>query len=103
MIVKGIERDSIAAAAAFVVDDEITHIGRTPIKKIHCDENNPLEFRRGQTVMGAASGESIRLKIPLREKPSLKFTKIARAIETADTNQVEGWARQVWSYDDLGS
>jgi hypothetical protein len=101
VIVKGIERDGIAAAADFVVDDEITHIGRTPIKKIHCDENNPLEFRRGQTVKVLRAGESVRLKIPLREKPSLKFTKIARAIETADINQVEGLARQFWSCDDL--
>jgi hypothetical protein len=101
VIVKGIERDGVAAAAGFVVDDEITHIGRTPIKKIRCDENNPLEFRRGQTVSVLRAGESIRLKIPLREKPSLKFTKFARAIETADTNQVEGLARQFWSCDDL--
>jgi hypothetical protein len=99
--VRGFGPDSIAAAAGFAAGDEITHVGRTPAKQIRLNEEDGIDFRRGQTVRVLRSGESIRLTIPAREKPSTKYTKIARAIETVDADQLEVLARQVWSCDDL--
>jgi hypothetical protein len=99
-IVRGIEPGSRAEAMPLLVADEITHVGRASVKQI--PPNEEIDFPPKKTVTVLRAGKIVRLTVPpVREKPSLKFTKIARAIETADINQVEGLARQVWSCDDL--
>lgn len=99
--VKGLGPDSVAAAAGFAIGDEITHVGRIPSKKIRLNEEGGIDFRRGQTVRVLRSGESIRLTIPAREKPSPKYVENMRAVERADPDQLEHLAREMWSCHDL--
>jgi hypothetical protein len=95
--VRGSEPDSVAAAAGFAAGDEITHVGRTPAKQIRLNEEDGIDFRRGQAVRVLRSGESIRLTIPAREKPSVIYATVVQAIESAEAAQLHDLTRRLYS------
>jgi hypothetical protein len=95
--VRGFEPDSVAAAAGFAAGDEITHVGRTPAKQIRPNEEGGIDFRRGQAVRVLRSGESIRLTIPAREKPSVIYATMVQAVECAEAAQLHDLTRRLYS------